>query len=168
MFFHALKKTADLHSDVIIKLRFIGNPSASLMEYAKSISLSGITEVIQTVSHEDSVKYLLSSTALLLVIPEIKNDKGILTGKLFEYLAARKPIICIGPADGNAADIITECKAGKTFERIMSSETENYLNELISEWKRNKNINIENENYKKYSRYNQANELSGIIKSHFS
>lgn len=167
MFFHSLKSISGLHPDINFRLRFIGNPSASLIEYAKGISLSEIIEVIPTVSHDESVSYLLSSTALLLVIPEIKNDKGIITGKLFEYLAARKPIICIGPPDGDAAEIISECKAGKTFGRNMNPEIENYLNELIAEWKNNKNLIIENENFKKYSRYNQAKELAGIIKKSF-
>lgn len=168
IFFHALKKISDMNAGIKFRLRFIGNPSSSLLEYADSISLSGVTEVIPTVTHEESIKYLLSSSALLLVIPEISNDKGILTGKLFEYLAARKPVICIGPPNGDAAAIIKECNAGKTFGRNMPSELENYLNELVSEWKIKKHLSIDNENFRKYSRYNQAKELSEIIKGHFN
>jgi hypothetical protein len=36
----------------------------------------------------------------------------ILTGKFFEYLAARRPILCLGPADGDAAAILAETHAG--------------------------------------------------------
>ena len=68
------------------------------------------------VKHKESINLLLASDMLLLVIPKIANNKGILTGKLFEYLGARKPILCIGPTDGDAAIIIKECKAGKTFD----------------------------------------------------
>ncbi|MBK7445545.1 MAG: hypothetical protein IPJ45_05915 [Ignavibacteria bacterium] len=78
-----MKKVTAAFPETDIKLRFVGNPSSSLIKYAKSISLSKNIELIPTVSHDESVKFLLKSDALLLVIPEIKNDKGILTGKLF-------------------------------------------------------------------------------------
>ena len=165
IFFHALKKVTAAFPETDIKLRFVGNPSSSLIEYAKSISLSENIEMIPTVSHDESVKFLLKSDALLLVIPEIKNDKGILTGKLFEYLASRKPVICIGPPDGEAASILNECEAGKTFGRNMETELTQHLSELIIKRKEGTdlNINIKNDLYKKYSRRSQAGELAKII-----
>ncbi len=165
IFFHALKKVTETIPETEIKLRFVGNPSSSLIEYAKSISLSKSIELIPTVSHDESVKFLLKSDALLLVIPEIKNDKGILTGKLFEYLAARKPVICIGPPDGEAASILNECGAGKTFGRNMETKLTQYLSDLISKWKEGTDLNIKNELYKKYSRRSQTRELAKIITS---
>lgn len=146
-------------------MRFIGNPAFTLVDEMKNISLSENLELIPTVSHDRSVEYLLSSTILLLAIPEIKNDKGILTGKLFEYLAARKPIICIGPEDGDAAEIIADCKAGKTFGRNSETTLTDYLQQLISKWKSGEETDIMNNNYKKYSRRSQAEEISKIILS---
>ncbi|MCP6336061.1 hypothetical protein NL449_28990, partial [Klebsiella pneumoniae] len=57
----------------------------------------------------------MSSTVLFMAIPDVANNFGILTGKLFEYLAANKPIICIGPIHGDADRIIDECGAGRVF-----------------------------------------------------
>ncbi len=165
VFFHSLKKVTEKNPDVKIRLRFIGNPAGTLIEELRNISLSNNLELIPTVTHDRSVEYLLSSTILFLVIPEIKNDKGILTGKLFEYLAARKPIVCIGPEYGDAAEIINECKAGKTFERNKDSELTEYLDGLVKDWKSGKDISVENDTYKKYSRRSQAEELSRIILS---
>jgi len=163
VFFVALKKITAKFPEVKFKLRFIGNPAVSLVEYIKKLSLSNNLDLIPTVTHEKSVQYLHRSTILFLAIPEIKNDKGILTGKLFEYLAAKKPIICIGPAEGDAAAIISECNAGKTFERNEENQIIKYLEHLVYEWKVDKDLDIKNENYKKYSRYSQAKELSSII-----
>lgn len=167
VFFHALKDAVEKIQGLKFLLRFVGNPASSLIKYANDISLSGKVEVIPSVTHERSVEYLLESDALLLVIPEIKNDKGILTGKLFEYLAARKPVICIGPAAGDAAEIIKECKAGKTFERNMQKEITDFICQLAAD--RNAGINpLSDENvYKNYSRQNQAKMLSEIIKTKF-
>ena len=165
VFFHALKKIINNNPDVKIRMRFIGNPAFTLVDEMKNISLSENLELIPTVSHDRSVEYLLSSTILLLAIPEIKNDKGILTGKLFEYLAARKPIICIGPEDGDAAEIIADCKAGKTFGRNSEAALTDYMQQLISKWKSGEETDIMNNNFKKFSRRSQAEEISKIILS---
>lgn len=52
---------------------------------------------------------------LLLLMPDsTPRAKGLLTGKLFEYLSSGRPILCIGPEDGDAAHLISEAKAGVT------------------------------------------------------
>jgi len=163
VFFEALKKTIQKFPEVKFKLRFIGNPASSLIENIKKISLSDCLDLVATVTHERSVQYLLQSTILFLAIPCVKNDKGILTGKIFEYLAARKPIVCIGPSDGDAAVIIEECKAGMTFERDQENQITVYLEQLVNEWKMNRDLDIKNDNFKKYSRYSQAKELSELL-----
>ena len=110
------------------------------------------------VKHKESINLLLASDMLLLVIPKIANNKGILTGKLFEYLGARKPILCIGPTDGDAAIIIKECKAGKTFDY----SDENGIYEFIETCMSNEFI-FENKNYLNYSRRNLTKTLSKIL-----
>ena len=110
------------------------------------------------VKHKESINLLLASDMLLLVIPKIANNKGILTGKLFEYLGARKPILCIGPRDGDAAKIIQECKAGKTFD----FSDENGIYEFIETCMSNEYI-FENKNYLNYSRRNLTKTLSKIL-----
>ena len=110
------------------------------------------------VKHKESINLLLASDMLLLVIPKIANNKGILTGKLFEYLGARKPILCIGPIDGDAAKIIQECKAGKTFDY----SDENGIYEFIETCMSNEFI-FKNKNYLNYSRRNLTKTLSKIL-----
>ena len=110
------------------------------------------------VKHKESINLLLASDMLLLVIPKIANNKGILTGKLFEYLGARKPILCIGPTDGDAAKIIKECKAGTTFDY----SDENGIYEFIETCMSNEFI-FENKNYLNYSRRNLTKTLSKIL-----
>jgi hypothetical protein len=51
-----------------------------------------------------------------LLIPDLPNNKGILTGKLFEYLGSGRPIWGFGPVDGDAQEILTQSHAGSLFE----------------------------------------------------
>lgn len=163
VFFESLNSVVTKFPEINFKMRLIGSPASTVNSFFKEKNMEGILEVIPTVSHEKSIEYLFESTVLLLVIPRVQNDKGILTGKLFEYLASGKPIICIGPADGEAAKIIDECKAGKTFERTMKNRLIQYLEYIISEWKEKKNINQEVLSHQKYSRLYQTKVLSQVI-----
>ena len=121
-------------------------------------SLNEIASFNNHVKHKESINLLLASDMLLLVIPKIANNKGILTGKLFEYLGARKPILCIGPTDGDAAKIIQECKSGKTFDY----SDENGIYEFIETCMLNEFI-FENQNHLIYSRRNLTKNLSKIL-----
>lgn len=94
-------------------LRFVGNLPASVDAKFRRSGLD--MELTGYVSHSQSVEYLLRSDVLLLVIPRVKNNGGILTGKFFEYLASRRPIMAIGPTDGDLAAIMDETRCGRLF-----------------------------------------------------
>lgn len=163
VFFDAFENVIRKNPDVKFKMRFVGSVYDELVDRIKSSGLSSLTEFIPPVSHEKAIRFMLNSTILLLAIPQTANEKGILTGKLFEYLAARKPIVNIGPVDGEAAEIISECAAGKTFNRNSTMIVEQHLLELVERWKRNSALDIIGNEIKKYSRSEQAKKLSEII-----
>jgi glycosyltransferase involved in cell wall biosynthesis len=140
-------------SNLNINLDFTGKA-----DEPTKLLLNEVASFNNHVKHKESINLLLASDMLLLVIPKISNNKGILTGKLFEYLGARKPILCIGPTDGDAAKIIEECKAGKTFDY----SDENGIYDFIETYMSNEFI-FENKNYLKYSRRNLTKNLSKIL-----
>jgi glycosyltransferase involved in cell wall biosynthesis len=57
-----------------------------------------------------------SSQLLLLLLNNTPNVQGIVPGKLFEYLATRRPVLCIGTTEGDSARIIRESNAGMTCD----------------------------------------------------
>ena len=96
-------------------LRFVGSVSEKTRKMLKSEISEGSLEFLPYAAHNEAIKFMMNSSLLLLIIPLHQSNKSIITGKLFEYLASRKPILCLGPADGDAAEIIRACRAGKTF-----------------------------------------------------
>lgn len=149
------------NDDIII--RFVGSITQNIKNDLQNSNFSNNIEFIDFQPHNKSIEFLLKSNMLLLAIPKIKNNKGILTGKLFEYLASKKPIINIGPIDGDAAKIIDECKAGNTFDY---NDTENLLSFIENNYRKflnKENINIDNNNSEKFSRKNLTKLLSDII-----
>jgi len=95
-----------------MKIRFIGAISNSWKESVSGGAVSGYTEFLPHVDHHEAVKLMKESSALLLIIPDHRSNKSIITGKLFEYIASGRPVICLGPADGDAAMIINETRCG--------------------------------------------------------
>jgi glycosyltransferase involved in cell wall biosynthesis len=101
-----------LKSNILI--RFVGKVPSSVAQKFRNTGLD--VELVGYVDHPKSIEYLFRSDLLLLVIPKVKNNQGILTGKFFEYLASQKPILAIGPVDGDLARIMEETKCGKLFD----------------------------------------------------
>jgi len=161
--FKALKKVKENNPHIKYKMRFVGGIDPEIMNDVESLGLSECLEIMPYVTHTESVNYLMKSTVLLLAIPNIEKSKGILTGKLFEYLAAKKPIICIGPKQGDAAKIVDESKAGKVFEYENDESLSEYLEELSLRWSENPNIDLGDSDISAYSRRNQTGTLSQII-----
>jgi glycosyltransferase involved in cell wall biosynthesis len=114
-------------------LRFIGAVSLKQKDLIQSKTGDSVLEFIPYVDHPAAIKFMLNSTVLLLIIPDHQSNKSIITGKLFEYIASGKPIVCLGPADGDAAGIIRDTGHGMTFSYTDSKGISEYLSTLISD-----------------------------------
>ena len=130
-FLNAVQIFKDKGNEII--LRFIGTVSKSQKDLIQSKSGDSILEFIPYVNHTAAIQYMLKTSVLLLIIPDHKSNKSIITGKIFEYIASGKPIVCIGPLDGDAAGIIGNKEYGKTFSYMDSKGISEYLASLISE-----------------------------------
>ncbi len=145
------------------KLRFIGNTGEDTYAIFQKYSLLTHCEFIPNVDHKTSINYLTKSDALLLLIPDSKENKGILTGKLFEYLGSKKTILGIGPEDGDAAKIIRNCEAGEMFNSKALIKLNQYLDQLYRQWETN-TLTQANEHIQIYSRKRQSQILAQTIK----
>jgi len=95
-------------------IRFVGKVPSTIASRFRETGFE--VELVGYVDHQKSIEYLFRSDLLLLVIPKVANNRGILTGKFFEYLAAQKPVLAIGPVDGDLARIIAETGCGEMFD----------------------------------------------------
>ncbi|MEE0973050.1 MAG: glycosyltransferase family 4 protein [Paludibacteraceae bacterium] len=142
-----------------LKLRFVGKVAQPVKVLLDTLPCQ--VEYIDYVPHKQAVEYMCLTDMLLLCVPDIEQNKGILTGKLFEYLAARRPIVLLGPADGDAANIIHACEAG-TCCRYDSDLLASHLQQLLT----TPTVSLpNNDTYKQYSREACAQRLSELLKS---
>jgi glycosyltransferase involved in cell wall biosynthesis len=96
-----------------VTVRFVGDFRPSDREYMESLGLGDRVEVIDYVPRRESLRLQRDSDALLLLIPEAGGrGRGVLSGKVFEYLAAERPVLAVVPPDGAAAELVRETGAG--------------------------------------------------------
>ena len=158
VFFEALSKLITANNLDHLVFRFVGSVPQHIKEQLQELKINA--EFIGHVKHQEAVKFMKQTNLLLLVIPDAPGAEGILTGKLFEYLGAKKRIIGIGPSNGDAATILKECNAGVMFDRSDKNGLFKFLFEEIVNDNRHQ---LNNEEVKKYTRKQLANQLSTII-----
>jgi len=160
VFFDAVKKVRENHPEKSIEIHMIGEVSKKIIEYIRSLELPLTTK--PRVPHSEIIKEQKSADLLFLVIPHVENEKGILTGKVFEYIASNTPILCLAARDGEAGRIIEQGKFGKTFERDQKNEIFAYLENLIINDGKNEMI-PDPRFLNKFSREFQAHEIKNLI-----
>jgi glycosyltransferase involved in cell wall biosynthesis len=133
--------------------------------------------VTESLTRNDLLKYFLKkdylphtqvttaqqqAQVLLLVVNRTKNQKGILTGKLFEYILAKRPILCMGPVDGDAAEIIKDTNAGSVVHYDNKDEIKGIIKDYYLKFLKNE-LKAESSNTEKYSRKNLTGNLSQLL-----
>jgi len=91
-----------------LEIKLIGKVDIAVLNTLESLQLKPYIKHINYLQHDQVIEEQQKSKILLLVVNNTPNAKGILTGKMFEYMAAKRPILMIGPPDGDAAEILSE------------------------------------------------------------
>ncbi len=128
-----------------INLVFVGKLDIEAKQSLEKYNLSGFTKIINYLPHNEAIQYMFNADLLYLPINNTPNAKGILTGKFFEYLATKNPILAIGPTDGDIAQIIRQTNSGEIFnfddvtgikKFLLDFNTKKYLFNNIEEYSR--------------------------------
>jgi glycosyltransferase involved in cell wall biosynthesis len=105
--------TALAASDSDVVGRFVGGLRASDREFAEGLGLGDRLEEIPHVPRRAALELQRDSDALLLLLPEAGGrGRTVPSGKIYEYLAAERPILAAVPTDGVAAELVRRADAG--------------------------------------------------------
>ena len=147
-----------------LKLNFIGDISEEVKVEILANKLDKNTDFVGYVSHQEAIAYQNKSQVLLLLIPNVKNNEGILTGKLFEYLKAKRPILAIGPEKGDLATILQETNSGVIVNFDAEEKLKLEIVALYQKYKEDK-LTVNFSNIEKYHRKELTKKLAFILKS---
>jgi glycosyltransferase involved in cell wall biosynthesis len=141
-----------------LRIRFVGNVPDEILHLFELKNLSHLVEVLGYIPHERAVAEMVNASLLLLAIPDSPDNKGIVTGKFFEYLAARRPILAIGPKGGDVDRMVRECKAGQLFSYDEGDQMNQYILDLFGAVN-NGTFQSQTTGAERYTRRNLTSEL---------
>jgi glycosyltransferase involved in cell wall biosynthesis len=161
-FWKAIKQLAELPQNKNkLKVQLFGTIDSAIIKDIKSDEvLSELIEFKAPVSHDEVLKAYATSDLLLLLLNDSKNAKGHIPGKLFEYMASQKPILALGPNDGDSAKIISSTRTGTIFHW---GDREGVKDQLDRHLKGEKNASVNQELLEHYTRRNLTLKLAEVL-----
>ena len=146
-----------------LEIKMVGPTDIAIKNALIENNLNENLNKIDYVPHSEVVNYLLGAQLLLLPINDTPNSMGVIPGKLFEYLAARRPIICIGPLKGDSCRIINEAEAGYTFSFNNKPDLKSTLISLYNEFTETGKVECSSKSIEKFSRRNLTGQMAELL-----
>jgi len=151
-----------------VTVRFVGDFRPGDREFMESLGLADRVELIDYVPRRESLRLQRDSDALLLLIPDAGGrGRGVLSGKVFEYLAAERPVLAVVPPDGAAAQLVRDTGAGPVAAPEDVPAIRDALVELHGRWREGKldGTPLSPEWRDKLSRATRVEELAELLES---
>ena len=158
---HLVEENPDFKND--LELNFVGDIHESVSGLVNELQLTNYTNFLGYVKHNEAIKYQKSAQVLLVLIPNVEGNKGIITGKVFEYMAANRPILALGPADGDLQTILRDSNTGTVIDYDDLDKIKSVVIDLYTKFK-NQKLAIASQGVEKYHRRNLTKQLAAIIK----
>lgn len=164
VFWEVINELINEHSDFAtdLEIKLIGPIDISVNEELEKYNLISKITLIDNLPHKDVLSHLIQSQVLLLPLNDVPNINGVIPGKMYEYFGAKRPIICIGKEDGDAADIIHETKTGIVVGFTDTKKLKNEILNMYQDYKRGI-LQVNSKNYVKYSRKELASKIADVL-----
>ncbi|HZT53121.1 MAG TPA: glycosyltransferase family 4 protein [Gaiellaceae bacterium] len=148
--------------------RFAGDVRDSDRAFAATLDLGDRLELLGSVPRRRSLELQRDSEVLLLLVPYSGGrGQGVLTGKLFEYLAAERPILAAVPPDGAAARLVRDTGTGVVVPPDDAGAIRDALLDLHGRWRAGllDGTPLADEWRERLSRAARAEELAELVRS---
>lgn len=160
----ALRELADSDAEFAAKLQIkvVGKIDLQVKNALQEAGLSEFLHHQAYLPHSSVIEEQRNSALLLLVVNRSKNAKGIVTGKVFEYLASGRPVLAVGPVDGDLSEILQSVEAG---EPIHYDDKEALKQRVLAEF-RGQHLIADPMKVRNYTRRALCEELIAIFAAH--
>jgi glycosyltransferase involved in cell wall biosynthesis len=119
----------------LVEARFFGTFRPADREWADGLGLGDALRIEGFRPHAETLAAMKASDALLLLIPRAGGrGQSVLSGKVYEYLAAERPILALVPPDGAAADLLRQTGSGWVADPDDEDAIGEALERVVEEW----------------------------------
>lgn len=146
------------------RLRLAGKISEEVLDIISENAIQPYLENEGYVSHAKALELQRSASVLLLIEIDSEETKGIIPGKLFEYLAAKRPILAIGPENWDVERIITRTGAGEMYNYADINGIKSYILRQFQKYQQ-KDLLSNSHNIADYHRKTLTEKLANLIKN---
>lgn len=158
------RENRDFVKDTVIQ--FVGNIAPDVLNNLAPNKFLTPLQLIGHVPHREAVQHMMDSNLLLFIVPMADNNKMIITGKLFEYLASQSPILSIGPTDGDASKLLEENQRDAMIDYNDKEKIKSTILHHYQQWKSTGKLTIAPKvDLWKYSRKGLTEKLSTLLHS---
>jgi hypothetical protein len=159
-----VQENADFKND--FELKFVGRLDDKILQKIENSVLKSNLTYLGYQTHDVALKHMQDSSVLLMTNFPQESSKGIIPGKIFEYLATGKTILSFGPKDADVEKILIETKAGKHFGYEAKENLKKFILESYENWKSGM-LNQNSENIEQFSRKNLTQKLVDLMNKWF-
>ena len=145
-----------------LELKFVGRIDDKILNKIEESKLKYLVNNLGYLSHSKANIEMANSDLLLITNFPDERSKGIIPGKIFEYLVTGKQIVSFGPKDSDVKNILEETKAGKHFSYDDESELKVFLMQKFQEWKSGI-AHSQTQNIEQFSRKNLTKNLTELL-----
>lgn len=156
-----VKENVDFAAD--FKLKFVGRIDDKILQAIENSSLKNHILNLGYLAHGKAVEEMQNSDLLLITNFPNESSKGIIPGKIFEYLASGKQILSFGPDKADVAKILEETQAGKHFSYQDTETIKKFILEKFELWK-NGSLLENTQHIEQFSRKNLTRQLTEVLK----
>ncbi len=147
-----------------LQCRFTGHVDSSVLASASAFCPGVRLDTFPYVPHRTAIDRMREAALLLLSINRVQGAEAITTGKLYEYLASGRPVLALGPADGDAARILQETGAGRMFDFDDADGVCAFLRSHYEAWRAGSPMQgASPDRIARYSRREQARQLAALL-----
>jgi hypothetical protein len=165
VFFEVVKELCNENNEFkeSIEIILVGQVDYSVKESYEKQGLEKYISNKGSVPRAEALRFISLSPVLLLLLNQQENALGRVPGKLFEYLAVRKSILCLGPENSDVANILRTSKSGATIEYDNHTKIKSSLLDLFHQWKSGELDKPINSNIEEYSHINLTRKIAGYL-----
>lgn len=144
------------------QLKLIGKLDPSVLNDISKYKLENNVEIINYLSHKEVIQFQKKAQVLLLVVNDVPSAKGIITGKIFEYLMAKRPILAIAPTRGDLAEILNSTNAGVTIDFEDREQLKTNIVNLYTQFQKGE-LEVDSKNIEQFHRKQLTKKVAEII-----
>ena len=152
----------DLEFKNLLRIRIVGKTDKEILDSIQAAGLGDNLINLGYQSHEVAVREQRNASVLILPLRKEPEYEAVLPGKLFEYLASRRPILGIGQTAGAMANVVRETGSGVVYDWHEERNIRTYIDFCWDEFK-NDELRDNTSDISKYDRRTTTRQLAKFL-----